>query len=279
MKGNGRRFYAASVAVVIVALLSLVFPSPTLAAESLASPAGGTLAHDGFNCTHIVHFGGTLSAIAARYGTSVFALMQANSIANPNRIFAGMLLRVPCLPAVARARTIYTVRPGDDLLRIGLRFGVNYLAIARFNGLRNPNLIFAGMRLAIPLTGYTAPAYAPSYSPGYMPPQAPGYSPGYPQAMPPPGGGMPPSSGGQTVNASIQDFSFSPNPINIRVGQMVVWRNNGPSPHTATSDSGVWNSGTLNPGAMFAFTFNSPGTFTYHCDFHPAMRGTVVVAP
>ncbi len=59
----------------------------------------------------------------------------------------------------------------------------------------------------------------------------------------------------------------------------MTWVNNDTVPHTATSDTGVWDSGTLNPGQSFSFTFNDAGTFPYHCAIHGAasMSGTIVV--
>jgi plastocyanin len=48
--------------------------------------------------------------------------------------------------------------------------------------------------------------------------------------------------------------------------------------HTWTSDSGGWDSETLAPGESYTFAFTSPGTFTYHCDIHPSMTGSVVVS-
>jgi plastocyanin/phosphatidylethanolamine-binding protein (PEBP) family uncharacterized protein len=76
---------------------------------------------------------------------------------------------------------------------------------------------------------------------------------------------------------SILNFAFVPSTITISVGQSVTWVNNDSAPHTSTSDGGLWNSGTLNQGQSFTRTFTTPGTFPYHCDFHPGMTGTVVV--
>ncbi|MGE5139802.1 MAG: LysM peptidoglycan-binding domain-containing protein [Rudaea sp.] len=53
-------------------------------------------------------------------------------------------------PAAAPFACSYVVRPGDDLFRIGLRFGVSYLALANANGITNFNLIFSGMVLRVP---------------------------------------------------------------------------------------------------------------------------------
>ena len=44
---------------------------------------------------------------------------------------------------------------------------------------------------------------------------------------------------------TIQDFSFAPSTMTIKVGTRVTWTDAGPSAHTATSDGGVWDSGTL----------------------------------
>ncbi len=45
---------------------------------------------------YTVQWGDSLSSIAARYGTTVQAIMYANNIANPNYIYAGMILYIPC---------------------------------------------------------------------------------------------------------------------------------------------------------------------------------------
>jgi LPXTG-motif cell wall-anchored protein len=80
-------------------------------------------------------------------------------------------------------------------------------------------------------------------------------------------------------SVSAVDFSFSPGTLTISVGDSVTWTNNAQDPHTSTSDSGVWDSGTLNPGQSFTRTFSSAGTFAYHCSFHQSlgMVGTIVV--
>ena len=89
-----------------------------------------------------------------------------------------------------------------------------------------------------------------------------------------------PQQGTQAQTAptvSIVNMSFQPASLTINVGQTVTWTNNDTMAHTVTSDTGVWNSGTLNPGASFSFTFTTPGTYTYHCAFHGSMTGTIVV--
>ena len=72
---------------------------------------------------------------------------------------------------------------------------------------------------------------------------------------------------------------FSPNPIQIKAGDTVTWRNNASVPHTATSDSGAWDAGTIAPGATSnPIAFPTVGTFTYHCAIHPSMVASITVS-
>lgn len=82
-----------------------------------------------------------------------------------------------------------------------------------------------------------------------------------------------------THAVSIQNFAFSQSSISIKKGHTVIWTNKDSAPHTVTadSDSGI-ESPTINANGTYSFTFNSTGTFAYHCKFHPSMKGTVVVA-
>ena len=80
-----------------------------------------------------------------------------------------------------------------------------------------------------------------------------------------------------TTNVSEVDFDFVPATVTINVGDTVLWTNNANDVHTTTSDTGIWDSGTMNPGATFSHIFNSAGTFAYHCAIHSFMHGTIVV--
>lgn len=83
------------------------------------------------------------------------------------------------------------------------------------------------------------------------------------------------------ASVSIVNLAFVPATVNISVGDTVTWTNNEPSaiPHTVTSDTaGQFDSGIFNPPQTFAHTFTTAGTFAYHCNVHPTMHGTVVVA-
>lgn len=78
---------------------------------------------------------------------------------------------------------------------------------------------------------------------------------------------------------SIIDFAFSPATLNITLGDTVIWTNNGSASHTTTSDTGLWNSGTLTSGNTFQFTFNNYGRFPYHCAIHGSMTAAIVITP
>ncbi len=82
------------------------------------------------------------------------------------------------------------------------------------------------------------------------------------------------------VNAksvSIQNFAFSPASITVPVGTTVTWTNMDATAHTVTQDGGGFDSGHLAQNASFSQTFNTKGTFGYHCAIHPFMTATVTV--
>lgn len=72
--------------------------------------------------------------------------------------------------------------------------------------------------------------------------------------------------------------AFRPANLNVQAGTTVTWMNGDRDSHTTTSDAPGWNSGTISPSREFSFTFQTAGTYRYHCSFHPGMVGTVVVA-
>jgi plastocyanin len=76
---------------------------------------------------------------------------------------------------------------------------------------------------------------------------------------------------------TIYDNYYSPQTITIARGSTVTWVNSGTMNHTVTSDTGLFNSGTLTPASTYSITFSATGTFAYHCQFHQGMTGTVIV--
>lgn len=87
--------------------------------------------------------------------------------------------------------------------------------------------------------------------------------------------------GGAMFDAAIVDYSYDPATINVQPGTTVRWTNNGQAPHTVTSDvAGQFDSGQMDNGAWWEFTFNTPGSYNFHCLYHSNMTGTVnVLAP
>ena len=105
---------------------------------------------------HVVRWGETLGSIAARYGVTVNAIMQANGLTNPNYVYVGQTLVIPIggtTPAVSPSGTTYVVQWGDSLSSIAYRYGITVEALMAANGLTNPNFIYAGQTLSIPGTG------------------------------------------------------------------------------------------------------------------------------
>lgn len=97
--------------------------------------------------TYVIQSGDTLSEIANRYGTTVAALTQLNGISDPDRIYAGNTLKVP--EGTGFVPQYYTIRSGDTLSGIAQQYGTTVTALARLNGIPDPDRIYAGERLRI----------------------------------------------------------------------------------------------------------------------------------
>jgi plastocyanin len=58
----------------------------------------------------------------------------------------------------------------------------------------------------------------------------------------------------------------------------VEWINRDFDPHTATADNNKWDTGLLKNKATGRLVTTKPGEFSYHCTFHPHMKGVIIVA-
>lgn len=96
---------------------------------------------------YTVKRGDTLWGIARRTGSTVEKIVAANNIKNPDLIYAG---EVFLIPEKTDAGVYYTVRAGDTLWGIAQRFGSSVSAVAAANGIKNPDLIYAGEVFLIP---------------------------------------------------------------------------------------------------------------------------------
>lgn len=93
----------------------------------------------------------------------------------------------------------------------------------------------------------------------------------------------PPAVAPGEVKVEIVNFLFGA-PLTVKAGTTVVWANLDKAPHTVTADNGEFDSGVMNQGDTFSFTFNQPGDFPYFCELHGnrggvGMAGTVTVEP
>jgi plastocyanin len=77
------------------------------------------------------------------------------------------------------------------------------------------------------------------------------------------------------ATVSIVDFAFDAPALEIAVGTTVTWTNDGQALHTVTGTFA--DSGVIQSGETFSFTFTEAGTFDYACQLHPQMTGQVVV--
>jgi len=146
---------------------------PTVAPPTTAPPTSGPTVPPtpAPSTIYIVRPGDTLFGIALRFSTTVSALQRANSIPNVNLIYVGQRLIIPAPGPVGPVPTaitipsnnvpgsvitptsvmrVYTVRPGDNLYTLAIRYNTTVWDIARVNGLNDPNLIFVGQVLTIP---------------------------------------------------------------------------------------------------------------------------------
>ena len=102
----------------------------------------------------IVKYGDTLSKIAEKYNTSYQYLAKINNIPNPNLIYVGeKILVVPFKTQVKHdaGHRLYTVRRGDTLTWISREYNVSIESIVELNNIPNPNLIYVGQELRIPV--------------------------------------------------------------------------------------------------------------------------------
>ncbi|HMK25975.1 MAG TPA: plastocyanin/azurin family copper-binding protein [Chitinophagaceae bacterium] len=70
---------------------------------------------------------------------------------------------------------------------------------------------------------------------------------------------------------------FSVPNLTLFAGSKVTWINDDNMVHTVTANDASFNSGDINPGGSFSYTFNSTGTYNYHCTHHAGMTAVVTI--
>jgi plastocyanin len=80
----------------------------------------------------------------------------------------------------------------------------------------------------------------------------------------------------QEIKVTIDNFTFSPAELKVKVGDTVTWTNHDDIPHTVVS-AGKFRSKTMDTDNTFTFTFTSAGDYKYFCSLHPHMTGMITV--
>jgi plastocyanin len=131
------------------------------------------------------------------------------------------------------------------------------------------------------MTGRVVVSAGGTQPPGPTPPPATTPATTRPPALPPttpaPTTTLPGTPPPTLASVMIMDFQYSPTTVTIAAGGTVTWTNHDSAPHTVTADDGSYDSGMMRTGGTWSKTFTAPGTYRYHCDYHPEMVATVVV--
>ena len=141
-------------------------PLPTAVPEQpTAEPApantpdpNAPTSQQGCSSPYTVKTGEWLFSIGRTCGVNPYAIAQANGIYPPYYfIYPGQQLTIPGgspnpnpQPTTTPGSKTYVVKPGDNLFRIALSYGVSLQALAAANGISNYNLIYVGQKLSIP---------------------------------------------------------------------------------------------------------------------------------
>lgn len=84
----------------------------------------------------------------------------------------------------------------------------------------------------------------------------------------------------ESTKINIQDFAFDPQEVTVEKGSTVVWTNSDNIQHNVVPDNpsaDFRGSELLSRGQTYEWTFDTPGTYTYHCGPHPNMTGKITV--
>jgi plastocyanin len=78
------------------------------------------------------------------------------------------------------------------------------------------------------------------------------------------------------TTVTIDNFTFAPAQLTVKVGDTVTWKNHDDIPHTVVS-AGKFRSKTMDTDDSFSFTFTAAGDYKYFCSLHPHMTGAIKV--
>lgn len=83
-------------------------------------------------------------------------------------------------------------------------------------------------------------------------------------------------SGAHSTAASISGFAF-PKSVTVAVDGTVTWTNADSAGHTVTFDDPTLSTQSVPGGATVSVQFRTKGLYSYHCDIHSSMTGSVEV--
>jgi plastocyanin len=86
-----------------------------------------------------------------------------------------------------------------------------------------------------------------------------------------------PSGAKTDMKLAISNYAFHPATITVTPGAKLTFANHDQTSHTATTVKPGFDTGTINAGKDTTVTLTKPGTYTYYCQFHAFMHGTVIV--
>jgi N-acetylmuramoyl-L-alanine amidase len=147
----------------LVALNQLADPDRIQVGQRLALPAVGPAipAPRAATRTHVIRYGEHLTGIAAAFGTTIAAIVAANHLSSPDRIFAGQRLVIPggVVTPVTPASSVapapmtgpYRVHTGDTLSAIAGRYHTTIDVLASLNHLADASRIFVDQVLLVPI--------------------------------------------------------------------------------------------------------------------------------
>ena len=84
------------------------------------------------------------------------------------------------------------------------------------------------------------------------------------------------SAQAEEFKVTIDNFTFTPAELKVKVGDTVTWTNHDDIPHTVVS-AGKFRSKTLDTDDKFSFIFTNAGDYKYFCSLHPHMTGMITV--
>jgi plastocyanin len=78
-------------------------------------------------------------------------------------------------------------------------------------------------------------------------------------------------------DVTIESFKFSPNVLEVRVGDKIRWTNEDLSPHTATAKDRSWDTKKIKKGEAVTVEVTADMRTAYFCAYHPNMKAEIVI--